>query len=171
MVRPPHKVVLLANAKAKLHPSSVSTREHTRMEPLGLAASILTVLAAAGGSCKYLHNILLDLTEAPHDVQVQAMKLKCLEITVQQLIQAYQKLPQGFQIEPWLHEEFEKFERQVTRMKTKMENRAGLMIESRRKRWRESCKSILFDREMNKFLVSVDHWSLVMAHAASSAQL
>jgi len=141
------------------------------MEPLGLAASILTVLAAAGGSCKYLHNILLDLTEAPHHVQVQATKLKCLEITVRQLIQAYQKPPQGFQVEPWLREEFEKFERQVTTMKAKMGNRAELMVGTRRKRWRESCKFILLDREMNKFLVSVDHWSLIMAHAASSAQL
>jgi len=141
------------------------------MEPVGFSASIITLLAAAGGSCKYLHNLLLDFTEAPHDVQVQAMKLKCLEITVQQLIRAYQKSPCGFEAETWLQEEFKHFERQVTTMKAKMEKRAGLMGRGRTKRWKESCRWMLFDREMNKFLLTVDHWSLILTHATSTAQL
>lgn len=141
------------------------------MEPVGATASMLTLLAAAGQSCKFLYTLSVDLSEAPKDIQNQAVKLQSFDLTVQQLLKAYEKLPPEFEVDARLRAEIARFESEVTSMRIKIERKLDASRQSRKHQFRESCKWLLFDRQMTKFLQSADHWSLIMSHAAMTAQM
>jgi hypothetical protein len=141
------------------------------MEPIGLAASILTLLTAAGESCKFLHHVYVDLREAPQGMRTQATKLQCFALSIHQSIDTYKKLPKEFEIDLRLRDEIEQFEREISAMKVKIESRLDASNQGRRQRAKQSCKWLLFDREMNKFLQSVDHWSNIMSQVTAVAQL
>jgi hypothetical protein len=90
---------------------------------------------------------------------------------VQQLIKAYEKLPSEFEVDARLQGEIVRFECEVTSMKVKIERKFEALRQGRKQQLRESCKWLLFDRQMAKFLQSAEHWSLIMSHAAMTAQM
>lgn len=141
------------------------------MEPLGATASLLTLLASAGQSCKFLYALCVDFSEAPKDIQDQAVKLQSFDIVVQQLLKAYERLPSEFGVDIELREQIALFESEVTSMRIRVERRLDASRQGRKRQLRESCKWLLFDRQMTKFLQSADHWSLIMSHAAMAAQM
>lgn len=141
------------------------------MEPIGVSASILTLLNAAGESCKFLYNLYIDLEGAPEEIRAQAIKLQCLNLAVHQLVESYKKLPKEFEVDPRVADEVKQFEGQVTSMQRKIQRKSTKVSQGRRQRAWQSCKWLLFDRQMNRFLQSVDHWSIIINQAAIAAQM
>lgn len=141
------------------------------MEPVGASASILTLLGATGESCKFIYNLYVDLSDAPKDIQTQTKKFQSFNLTIQQLIVAYEKLPSDFEVDIRLQKEIATFQIEVTSMKIRLERRFDAMRQSRSLRWKECCKWLLFDRQLNKFLNTMDHWYMIMNQAATIAQM
>ena len=141
------------------------------MEPIGGTASVLTLLAAAGGTCKFLYSTFSDLADAPRNIQACNAKLRRLDMSVQRLLQAYQKLPPDFALDEQLWDEFTRFKKEIDSFKTTIEAKGAKVKKSRRQAVRESCKWLLFDRHLTRFSESLDHWNQFLCQTAQATQV
>lgn len=148
-----------------------SIRRRIIMETIGLAASILALLIAAEKSCVFIHDVYVDLRDAPKDIRTQATKLDCLALMMRQLGETYKKLPKEFEIDIWLLHEIEEFDREIGATKAKVKSRLDRIEQGKKQKLKESYKWLLFDKEMKKFFESVDRWSMIISQAATVVQL
>jgi len=142
------------------------------MDPVGGAASILTLLNATGATCKLLHTIVFNLKEASHDIRTQNEKLQCLHQTITQLAEIFTKLPAENQTgAPW-HEWAAKFAIEVASIKVKIEKKTNSLANARfGTRFQEGCQWILFDRQLKRFYSSLEHWNIIFFQAVTVSQL
>jgi hypothetical protein len=140
-------------------------------ELIGVLASILTLLAAAGQSCKFFYDKYVGFSDVPEDVQRIATRLYFLHSTIRQLIEAYKKLPKNFIIDTQLQNSVAQFDCEVRSMSLEIEGILKAMSQGKGEQLQERCKRMLYHKQMNKFHHSVDYWSSVMTHAVMAAQL
>jgi hypothetical protein len=140
------------------------------MDPVSATASILTLLGAAGGSCKFLFNFLHDLSDAPHDIQVQNKKLGCLYETLTALSQMYAQLPADFQSHPHLQGKLLEFAQDLGKVRGRIEVKTTALGKGRRHKVQESFKWLFFDRQLKKLFDSLDHWDMVLSQAMMASQ-
>jgi hypothetical protein len=141
------------------------------MEVVGGTASILTLLGAAGGACKFIYKVSLYLNDSPRDIKVQNARLRRLDMTIHHLIEIYRKLPQAFQVDAELLKDLGSFKDDITSLKTKIESSLSKSNRGRRRAVKESCRWLLFDRQMEQFAESLDHWDKVLSQMGQAAQM
>jgi ankyrin repeat protein len=134
------------------------------MEPISATASVLTLLGAIGGTLKFVYNTIVDISDAPHEIQMQSKKLRSLYGVITCLVQVYENLPAehtaGLQISG-----IEDFVHDLGLLKLKLEAKSSKLQNSQAHRIRESCKWLLLDRRMKKFFDSLDEWNIVLTQA------
>jgi len=141
------------------------------MDPLSVSASIITLLAAAGGSCKFVYNSIFDIADAPAEVQSYRSRLECLERTFSTLLQIYSTLPQDIQVDTVLQNRLVEFGKEIQAMKRSIGAKDNLVRLSYGHRMRERCKWLLHDRQLQKFLCSLEQWDLVFSQAIASIHM
>ncbi|KAI4619240.1 uncharacterized protein J4E87_007828 [Alternaria ethzedia] len=70
------------------------------MDPLSSAASVLTVLGAAGGTCKILYGLVIDFKDAPEEIKWQNRKLQRLLENITCLLKICDTLPKELLLAP-----------------------------------------------------------------------
>lgn len=140
------------------------------MEPVSTTASFLTVLGAAGSTCKTLHNLILDLKDADHDIRLQCKKLRCLRTTITCLLQVCDRVSADFQLEPHLYG-VDEFIHDIDVISAKLEKRRNSIGDGAVNRAMESCRWLLFDRTLKKFFDNLEHYNMIISHALWAAQL
>ena len=141
------------------------------MDPISATSSILTLLGAAGGSCKFLFDFLLNLAEAPRDIRTQNERLGCIHETITTLIQTYSQLPSEFQFQPYLKSGLVAFTNKLGKIRAKIETRSTLLQKGRIRSLDESFKWLFYDRKLRKFLASLDEWDMILSQAVMASQL
>ena len=63
------------------------------LDPISATASIITLLGAAGGTCKFLYNFFLGIVDAPSEIRDYSIRLEYLYRTLSTLVQVYSELP------------------------------------------------------------------------------
>lgn len=140
------------------------------MDPVSTTASILTVLGAAGSTCKVIYNAILDFKDAPHDIKLQNKKLQCLHGTINCLLHVCKSLPEEFQLASHLMG-MDDFIRDISFINVKIQRQSEALDRRKIIRIKESCKWFLFDRELRKFFDNLEHYNMILSHAVSIAQM
>ena len=109
------------------------------MDPVSAAASLLALLAAAGSTCKFIYNFILNISDAPYKITSQKVKLKCLHQTLSTLIRVYGELPPELQVDTDLLWHIRKFTEDVEKIKVKIQSRGSMRDRSRTYHLRERC--------------------------------
>jgi hypothetical protein len=143
------------------------------MEPVSFTASVLTLLAAAGGSCKFLYNFVLDVSDAPSEIYSQNSKLSSLHRTFLGLIQIYEspELPPELQLDSDLHKNLLRFIDAIDAFKTKIQRRGRRLDRNRRHHAWERLIWLSSDRELHKFYSSLDNWDIIFRNAVSGTTM
>ena len=142
------------------------------MEPLSATASVLTLLAAAGSSCGFLHTFVVNIADAPQDIKRQNETLRCLQHTLMHLSQIYSNIPENHRMETPVHDWISNFAPEVSSIRSKVEGRAKSLQKGHRiRRIQESLRWIMFDRHLRKFYESLDHWNAVFQQACAAVQM
>lgn len=140
------------------------------MDPHLTAASVLTVLGAAGGTCKVLYNLILDLKDAPSDIRRQNKKLQHLHENISCLLQVCNELPTDLQLVTHLNGVHEFFQ-DMRSISLDLEHKKIGLNHGRAGRVKEICKWLLFDRQLKKFFQNLEHYNIIFSHALWAAQL
>jgi hypothetical protein len=140
------------------------------MDPISTSASILTVLSAAGGTCKVLYNLIFELKDTSHDIRSQNRKLQCLNSTITCLLQVCKKLPKEFQLATHL-QGVEEFAHDVSFIDAKIQKRRDSLGRGKIVRVKASCKWLLFDRHLRKFFDNLEHYNIIFSYALWAALL
>lgn len=141
------------------------------MDPVSFSASVLTLLAAAGQTCSFVHNFIIDISGAPSEIIDQTVKLQCLQRTISQLIQAYGALPSDLQLDPDLIYHLLKFNQEIKQVRTRIQNSSVGLERNRTRHLWERCRWLLSDRQLYKFYKSLDQWNMIFSQAASTIHL
>jgi hypothetical protein len=142
------------------------------MDPVSVSASVVTLLAAAGGSCKFLHAFVLDIADAPQDIRKQNEMLNCLTHTLTRLSQVCSEIPENFRFETPLHEWIARFSTEVSSTRDRIEVRAASLDHGRYiRRIQGSFRWVIFDRQLRKFYGSLEHWNIVFSQACNALQM
>lgn len=141
------------------------------MDPLSASASILTILGAAGGSVKFLHQFILDFKDTPTELRSYSSHLECLHCTITCLMQVYDNLPPTFRLDARIAGWAAEFMEETTAVRSILEKKVVSMSEGRGQRVRESLRWMLFDRKVRKFFASLEHWNMIFSHAAAASQM
>ena len=143
------------------------------MDPASFSASILALLGAAGGSCKFIYNFILDISDAPANIHSQTVKLRCLHQTISSLIQVYDNpdLPPDLQMDPTLRLHIINFVHEIETIKAKIQSKARTLEKGRAHRLWARLKWLSSDRQLRKFYNSSDHWNTIFSQAVSRTKL
>lgn len=143
------------------------------MDPASFSASILALLGAAGGSCKFIYNFILDISDAPADIHSQTVKLRCLHQTISNLIWVYDNpdLPPDLQMDPTLRLHIINFVHEIETIKAKIQSKACALEKGRAHRLWARLKWLSSDRQLHKFYDSSDHWNTIFSQAVSRTKL
>lgn len=142
------------------------------MDPVSVSASVITLLAAAGGSCKFLHTFVLDITDAPQEIRKQNEILKCLTHTLMYLSQVCGEISENFCSESGLPEWITRFNTEVSSTRDRIEAKATSLARGRYiRRMQCNFRWITFDRHLRKFYGSLEHWNIVFSQGCSALQL
>lgn len=137
-------------------------------DPISFTASVLTLLAAAGGSCKFLYNFVLDIQDTPVEIQTQTIKLRCLHQTISNVIRVYDGLPQEIQLESHVRSDIVGFIEEIENIKTSVHEKDRKLNLGRMHHWKEKLKWLSYDRQITKFYSSLDQWEKVFLSVAST---
>lgn len=141
------------------------------MDPLSAAASVLTVLGAAGGSVKFLHAFIINFEDAPSEIKKQVIQLETLGRSISQLIKLYNGMAQDCQLDSDVVKAISDFEQEASSVRTGLEEQIAKMDKSRGHRLKGKLKWVIFDHKLKRFLSSVDSWNIVISQAATWSQL
>lgn len=143
------------------------------MDPISFTASVLTLLAAAGGSCKFLYNFVLDISDAPSEIYSQNIKLRSLHRTFLSLIQFYESpdLPPELQLDSDLRANLLRFIDAIGVFKTRIQKRGRRLDRNRRHHAWERLIWLSSDRELHKFYSSLDSWDTIFRNTASGTTM
>jgi len=144
-----------------------------KMDPTSFAASVLALLTAAGASCEFLYNFILDISEAPEEIHVQAIKLQCLHQSISSLIELYEgedALPE-LHLDGLLKDHIYKFLDYTHTIKRRVSESSIQLGKGRVHQLRERLSWLLSDRRMRKFYNSLDDWLRIFSTAVQRTQL
>jgi hypothetical protein len=141
------------------------------MDPISLTASLLTLIAAAGQSCKVITEFVLDIHDAPKEIHAQLVKLQCLQRSFCQLLGVFRSLPPDFQLGTDLKRELTSFVQDIDNFKEKVKVKGIRLGQGRVQHAWERVKWLANDRDLKKFNQSLDEWDRIFAASASAAQL
>jgi len=140
------------------------------MDPISVSASIITLLAAASSCCNFVHKVIINVADAPHDIRIHIKKLECLQGTLTCLVEIHPRLPPGFELAENLRDGIKEFAQDMCSLHMRVQAKIHSMEHGKGRRIRESC-TWLFDRHMRRSLDSLDHWHIILSQAASAAQM
>jgi len=141
------------------------------MDPLSASASVLTLLAIALNSCKFLYNFLLDVRDAPAEICAQRVRLQCISRTFLDLSGIYSTLLNHGADDALLKQHLSEFLVEIQNIENKLGVRDNGNELGRGQRFRERCRWILRDRRLRTFLSSLEQWDRIIRQAASAVQL
>ena len=143
------------------------------MDPVSFVASLLTLLGAAGQTCEFLYNFIHDISELPHEIRSQAVKLQCLHQQFSALVGLYSRddLPPELRLDPHLEQNLRNFLESVLNIQNRIQNISTRLHESRAHRLRERVAWLSSDRRLRKFYSSLDEWMKIFSTAVSTTQL
>ncbi|KAF2014999.1 ankyrin [Aaosphaeria arxii CBS 175.79] len=138
------------------------------MDPISTSASIITVLTAATGTCKFLYDLILDIKDAPKEIQIQRKKLQHLQVSMEHLLKASARLPKGYQLNS-THHGMVAFMRDIEEIQDYLDRRAQASARRGVSRAKESFKW-LFDRRLRKFFDNLEHYDLIFGQAVRTVE-
>lgn len=141
------------------------------MDPISFTASLLTLITAAGQSCKVISEFVLDIHDAPKDIYAQSIKLQCLQQSFHHLLSVFAALPPDLQLDTVLQQNVISFTQEIDRFTAKVQGMGIRMDQGRVQHAWERVRWLASDRDLKRFNQSLDHWDRVFAAAAAAAQL
>lgn len=141
------------------------------MDPVSFAASLLTLIAAAGKSCEVISEFVFDIHDAPKDIHAQSNKLQCLQQSFRHLLGVFTALPPDLQLDTVLQQNLVAFTQDIDSFTTKVQGMGIRLGQGRVQHAWERVKWLASDRDLKRFNQSLDHWDRVFAAAAAAAQL
>lgn len=143
------------------------------MDPISFTASVLTLLGAAGGSCKFLYNFILDISDAPDEILSQNVKLRGLHQTILNLIRVYDSgdLPPELALDPALRMNILHFIKEIDIIKSKIQSKGNALGKGRVHLLWERVKWLLSDRQLHKFYSSLDNWNMIFTNAVNATEM
>jgi hypothetical protein len=140
------------------------------MDPVSAVASIITLLAAAGSSCRFLHDFIHTLAEAPAEMQSQNTRLESLHRAFSNLLQIYSSLPQDTPVDTVLTSRINEFIREISTVKERVVANNVLITPGRRHNIRARFKWLASDHQLQKFLASLQQWNVVFSQEMLAVQ-
>ncbi|OAL49194.1 ankyrin [Pyrenochaeta sp. DS3sAY3a] len=143
------------------------------MEPISSAASILTLLAAAGSTCDFVYNFMLNIREIPEEIHSQATKLRCVHQSITALLAIYshKDISPDWQLEPIFETNFRDFLLEVKDLENRIQKNSTLMKSSRTQRVWERLTWLSSDRRLRKFYNSLDDWVRIFSMEVQTTQM
>jgi hypothetical protein len=143
------------------------------MEPASFAASILTLLAAAGAASEFVYNFILDIDDIPEEIHSQAIKIQCLHGTFTSLINMYTHDTQlsEVQLDPFFQAHLESFMSEIHALETKLRRSSTKMSSSRKQQVWAKLKWLSSDRKLRKFYSKLDDWMRVFLTALHTTEM
>ena len=143
------------------------------MDPVSFAASLLTLLGAAGATCEFVYNFILDISNVPDEIRLQAIKLRCLHQSISTLVSFYRRddLPPELQLDPFLERNVRNFLDNVRGVEAKFQNSSARLDRSRTCHLLEKLTWLSSDRQLRKFYSSLDDWMIIFSTAVSTTEL
>ncbi|KAA8620506.1 hypothetical protein PtrSN002B_010282 [Pyrenophora tritici-repentis] len=140
------------------------------MDPISTAASVVTLLGAAAGTIKVIHDTINSIIDAPKDIQRQSERLRCLSITLAGVVQTCKQLPDDCQLNLELCG-IDGFIQDAILLEVQLKARGTRMIGSSLGKVHESCKWLLFDRQLKRFFESLDQWNTILLQTLGVIQM
>ncbi|KAH8725180.1 ankyrin repeat-containing domain protein [Phaeosphaeriaceae sp. PMI808] len=140
------------------------------MDPVSTTASIITLLGATGGTIKVLYNTLHAIVGAPREIRMQSKTLESFCLTITSLTQVCETLPDNFPLHVNLCG-IEEFINEAKKMENRLKTKAARVQCSNIGKLHESCKWLLFDRQLEKFFNSLEHWNIILSQALWVVQI
>lgn len=140
------------------------------MDPLSASASVLTLLGAAGGTCKILYGLIIDFKDAPKEIEWQNKKLQRLLKNITCLLKICDKLPKELELATYF-ECMQEFVQEINMINVDIERRKISLSRGKTARVKEICKWLLHDRHLRRFFDNLEHYNTILSHAISAAQM
>lgn len=133
------------------------------MDPVSFAASLVTLLGLASAATEIVYNSILDIRDAPKEIQSQAIKLQCLQKTFADLLAQYEPYASNAQlrVDPFLEFNLRNFLGEIQVLEDKLKSSSVRMGASRKQHLRERLTWLSSDRKLRKFYDSLDEWSSI----------
>ncbi|CAN9191541.1 unnamed protein product [Alternaria alternata] len=140
------------------------------MDPISTAASVLTLLGAAAGTIKFIHETINSIVDAPDDIKRQSERLGYLSITLASVVHACKQLPDECQLTVELRGIGELI-KDAKSLKAKLITRESRMKKNNFDKFYESCKWLLADRQFKRFFESLDQWNTILLQTLGVIQV
>jgi hypothetical protein len=143
------------------------------MDPVSLAASLVTLLAAAGAICEFAYNFILDISEVPDEVHTQAIKIRCIRQSFSSLVRFYERsdLPPELHLDPFLENSIRNFLKDISVFETEMVRKSTGLVKSRTRHLKERLTWLSSDRRVRKFYSALDDWMKIFSAAVHTTEL
>ncbi|KAH6642480.1 hypothetical protein C7974DRAFT_409034 [Boeremia exigua] len=143
------------------------------MEPVSSVASILTLLAAAGSTCDFVYNFMLNIREVPEEIHSQAIKLRCLHQSIAALLAIYshRAISPDLQLGHIFENSFREFLLEVKDLENRIQKSSTLVKSSRTQRVWERLTWLSSDRQLRKFYNSLDDWVRIFSMEVQTTQM
>lgn len=143
------------------------------MEPASFAASILTLLAAAGATTEFVYNFILDIENIPEDIHSQAIKLQCLHQAFSSLVDTYTSDASlsEVRLDPYLQGHLELFTIEIHELERKFRRSSTGLSSGRKQQLLARLKWLSSDRELRKFNSKLDDWMKIFSTAVHTTQM
>jgi hypothetical protein len=143
------------------------------MEPASFAASILTLIAAAGATTEFVYNFILDIENIPEEIHSQAIKLQCLHQTFSTLMDTYTNdaLHAEVQLDPYLQSHLKLFVVAIHDLEKKLRRSSTSLSGGRKQHLWARMKWLSTDRELRKFYDKLDDWMRIFLTAIHTTEM
>ncbi|CAG5165756.1 uncharacterized protein ALTATR162_LOCUS6835 [Alternaria atra] len=140
------------------------------MDPVSTIASVITLVGATGGTIKVIHDTITSIKDAPKDIRRQCKRLECLCVTLNSIVRTCQHLPDDCQVDIDLCG-IEEFIEEAQVLEANLSDRRTRVAGRNIAKLHESCKWLLFDRQLKRFFESLDQWDSVLPQALLVVQI
>jgi hypothetical protein len=140
------------------------------MDPISTVASVVTLLGAAGGSCKFFYEFIYDIIEAPVEIRACNTRLESLDCTLSTLLQIYSSLPQDTPVDTILIIRIQEFLDETKAVQGRVGAISSWTSLGRGQRMRARCRWLATDRRLQKFFASLEQWNTVFSQAMLAVQ-
>ena len=140
------------------------------MDPISTAASVLTLLGAAAGTIKFIHDTINSIINAPDDIKRQSERLGYLSITLVSVVHACEQLPDDCQLNVELRGIGELI-KNAKSLKAKLITRENRIEKNNFGKVYESCRWLLADRQFKRFFESLDQWNTILLQTLGVIQV
>jgi hypothetical protein len=140
------------------------------MDPISTAASVITLLGAAAGTIKVVHDTINSIIDAPNDIKRQSERLGHISITLASVVHACEQLPDDCHLDLELRGIGELIE-DAKLLEAKLNTRGTRMMRNNFSKIHGSCKWLLADRQFKRFFESLDQWNTILLQTLGVIQL